>query len=112
MRIASGARLVVGGACFVAPGRVLAAVCSPDRDDLLVRRIAQALGVRLVAQAGLDAAWGRRTWGAGIAVELTYAVSMISAAGIWPAHRRSASASAVIATGMAVLDVIERRTGR
>jgi hypothetical protein len=37
---------------------------------------------------------------------------MIPAAVIWPTHRRAASASAVIATGMAVLDVIERRTGQ
>ena len=108
MRPATAARVVVGGACVVVPGWVLAAVGAPDRDDRRFRRTAQVLGLRLVAQAGLDVAWGRRTHTLDIAVELTHAASMLPAAVIWPHHRRAALASAVIVTGIALLDVSER----
>jgi hypothetical protein len=109
MRAATAARLVFGSACLVVPRRVLAAAGSPDRADLRVQRITRALGVRLVTQAALDRARGGRTEGLGIAVELTHAVTMLPAAVLWPAHRRSACVSAAIATGLAVLDLTERR---
>jgi hypothetical protein len=104
MRAASAARLVVGGCCILAPGRVLAAVGAPDRGDRRVQGIARALGVRLVVQGVLDLAWGRSTRRIDIAVELTHAATMVPAALIWPAHRRSASMSAAVATSIAVLD--------
>jgi hypothetical protein len=108
MRLATAARLLLGLPCVVVPGRVLSAVGGPDRDDPRVRRIAQALGVRLVLQAGLDFAWGRRTHGLDVVVELTHAASMLPAAVLWPAHRRSACVSAALATGIALLDLGER----
>jgi hypothetical protein len=107
MRPATAVRLGVGGACVAVPGWALAAVGAPDRNDLGVRRIAQVLGVRLVLQAGLDVARGRGDRGLDLALELTHAATMLPASVIWPAHRRSACVSAAIATGIAVLDLID-----
>jgi hypothetical protein len=111
MRAASAARLVVGGCCIFSPARVLAAVGAPDQGHRRVRGIARALGVRLVVQGVLDLAWGRCTRRIDIAVELIHAASMVSAALIWPAHRRSASVSAAVATSIAVLDVTDHAVG-
>jgi hypothetical protein len=108
MRPATAARLLLGVPCVVVTGRVLSAVGAPDRDDRRVRRIARVLGVRLVLQAGLDLAWGRRTRGFDVAVELTHAASMLPAAVLWPAHRRTACVSAALATGIALLDLSTR----
>lgn len=108
MRPATAARVVVGGACVVVPGWVLGAVGAPDRDDRRVRLVARVLGTRLVLQAGLDVARGRRTRTLDLAVELTHAASMLPAAVLWPQHRRAALASAAIATGIALLDVSGR----
>lgn len=109
MRAASAMRLVVGAAYIVRPEWVLAAVGAPDQDDGRVRKVARVLGVRMVAQAGLDVVRGRRTPALDTMVELTHALSMLPAAVIWPTHRRSASVSAAIAAGIAVLDLAERR---
>ncbi len=108
MRLATAARLVEGGACVVAPGHVLAAVGAPDRGDRLIRRITRVLGLRLVLQAGLDAGRWQHSRAVDAAVELAHASSMLPAAMIWPAHRRSATVSAALAVGIAVLDLTER----
>jgi hypothetical protein len=108
MRSATPARLLLGCACVAAPGSVLRALGAPDQSDHAVRRIAQVLGVRLVLQAGLDVARGRRNRDLDLALELAHAASMVPAAVIWPAHRRSACASAAIATGIALLDLTDR----
>ena len=105
MRSATAARLGLGAVCLAVPDRVLAAVGGPDRDDRRSQRVARALGARLVLQAGLDLALGPRTRRADVAVELTHATSMLPAALLWPAHRRSALASAALAVGIALLDV-------
>jgi hypothetical protein len=108
MRIATAARLMEGGSCVVAPGRVLAAVGAPDRDDHLSRVVVRVLGLRLVLQAGLDAGRWQPVRAVDAAVELAHAASMLPVAMIWPAHRRSASVSAAVAVGIAVLDLTER----
>lgn len=105
MRSATAARVLLGGACLAAPDRVLALVGGPDRADRRTRKVAQVLGARLVLQAGLDLAFGARTRGVDVAVELSHAASMLPVAVIWPAHRRSALVSAGLATGMALLDI-------
>ena len=109
MRAATVARLVLGGACLAAPETVLGAVGAPDHSDRRVQVIARILGLRLVLQAGLDAARGRSTRDLDVAVELTHAASMLPVAVIWPWHRRSASVSAALATGIAVLELAGRR---
>ena len=109
MSVATAARLVVGGACVVVPARVLAVLRAPDRDDVRVQRITRLLGVRLVLQAGLAHVWGGRAKDLDIVIELTHAASMLGTAVIVPTHRRSATMSAAIATGIAVLDLQERR---
>lgn len=109
MRAASAVRLVVSGAYIIRPEWVLAAVGAPDQDDGRVRQVTRVLGVRMVAQAGLHVVRGRRTPALDVVVELTHALSMLPAAVLWPTHRRSASVSAAIAAGIAVLDFSERR---
>jgi hypothetical protein len=109
MTKAAAARLLVGGACLLVPGSVLAAVGAPDRDDHRVQRITSALGARLVVQAGLEIARGRPARALDVTIELTHAASMVPVAAIWPRHRRSASVSAAVAAGIAVLDLLERR---
>jgi hypothetical protein len=111
VRAATSARLVVGSACLVVPRRVLGAVGGPDRDDARVRGITRVLGVRLVLQAGLDLAAGRRTRDLDVVIELAHAASMLLAAVLWPPHRRAALASAAVATGIALLDVSQGRVG-
>jgi hypothetical protein len=103
------ARLLVGGACVTAPGRLLGTFGAPDKDDPRVQRIARILGTRLVAQAVVDVAWGRRTRTLDVAVELAHAASMLPMSLHSRAHRRSASASAALATGIAALDLAGRR---
>jgi hypothetical protein len=108
MTRAAAARFLVGGACLLVPGSVLAAVGAPDQDDRTVRRITSALGARLVMQAGLDVARWRRAGALDVTIELTHAASMVPVAAIWPRHRRSATASAAVAVSIAVLDLLER----
>jgi hypothetical protein len=109
MRTATAARIGVGALCVVAPGRVLGAVRASDRDDRRVRRSAQVLGVRLLLQAGVDVASGRPHRDLDIVVELTHAATMLPVAMLSPAHRRSATVSAAVATGIAVLDLTHRQ---
>jgi hypothetical protein len=104
MRSATAARLLLGGACLAAPGRVLTLVGGPHRFDRRTERVTQALGVRMMLQAGLDLALGPRTRGIDVAVELAHATSMLPVAVISRAHRRSALVSAGLATGIALLD--------
>ena len=108
MRAATVARLVLGGACLAAPGAVLGAVGAPDRGDRRVHVVTRVLGGRLLLQGALDGARGRSGRGLDVAVELTHAASMLPVAAIWPWHRRSASVSAALATGIAVLDLAGR----
>jgi hypothetical protein len=112
VRAATGARLVLGTACLAAPGALLAAVGAPDSGDRRVHGIARVLGARLLLQAALDATsgvGGRAVRDLDPAVELTHAASMVPVAAIWPRHRRSASVSAALATGIALLDLAGRR---
>jgi len=77
-----------------------------------VHGIARVLGARLLLQAALDATsgvGGRAVRDLDPAVELTHAASMVPVAAIWPRHRRSASVSAALATGIALLDLAGRR---
>jgi hypothetical protein len=111
MRPAAFARLLLGGGCLLAPGAVLTLVGGPDREDRHVRTIARILGGRLVAQAAADLALGSRTRKLDIAVDVTHAASMLAAAMRWPAHRRSALASAGFATVAAVLDAADTVAG-
>jgi hypothetical protein len=111
MRIATVVRLVLGGACLVVPGGVLALVGGPDRDDQTTRLVARLLGGRLVVQAGADLAFGQRTRGLDVVVDLAHAASMLPAAARWPAHRRTALVSAAAAAGTAVLDLRRSNEG-
>jgi hypothetical protein len=52
-----------------------------------------------------DLSFGRRTRVPDVLVDLTHAASMLPAAALWRQHRRSALASAALATGIAVLDL-------
>jgi hypothetical protein len=110
MRSATPARLLLGCACLAVPGSVLRALGAPDQSDRRVRLIARALGGRLLLQAGLDVVRGPCARRLDVAIELTHAASMVPAAVIWPVHRRTATASAAIATGIAMLDLIEMET--
>jgi hypothetical protein len=108
MRIATVARLGLGGASLLAPDRVLGLVGGPDRDDETTLLVARVLGGRMVLQACSDLAFGRRTRALDVVVDLTHAASMLPAAVRWPAHRRTALVSAATATGIALLDLRSR----
>lgn len=105
MRAATGARLLLGGACLADPSRLLAWVGGSDRDDTRTRTIVRVLGGRLVVQGTADLALGPRTRLPDVAVDLTHAASMVVAARHWPRHRRSALVSAVLASAIAGLDL-------
>lgn len=107
MSKAAAARLLVGGACVLSPGWVLAAVGAPDQHDRRVRLLARALGARMVVQGGLEAR-DRHEPALDVAVELAHAASMLPVAMIWPRHRRSAGVSAAVAVGIAMLDLADR----
>jgi hypothetical protein len=108
MRAATVARVLVGGICLAAPGWVLETVGAPDHADPRVRVTARVLGVRLVGQAALDLARGGGTRRLDVVVELAHAASMLPVAAFWPDHRRSATVSAGIAAGIALLDLSGR----
>ena len=110
MSAATATRIGVGSLCIVVPDRVLSAVGAPDWEERGVRWVTRVLGLRLVTQAGLDLVGGLRTRSLDVAVEVTHAASMVTAAIVWPAHRRSASVSATIAAGIATLDLAKRRS--
>ena len=105
MRAATVVRLVVGGLLVVAPRRLLAAMRAPDRDESPVLVVARVLGARLVLQATVDVATRGRSRRVGAAVEAAHAVSMVPVAAWSSRHRRSAGASASLATGLAVVDL-------
>ncbi len=109
MRAATLVRLGFGGVCLAAPFEVLGLVGGPDRSDPRTALVTRVLGGRLVLQGLADLAWGRRTGGVGVAVDLTHAASMLPVAALWPAHRRTAMVSAAGATATALLDL--RRMG-
>lgn len=104
MRTATLARLGLGGACLIAPGRVLDAVGGPDRHDPTTQLVARVLGGRLMLQGCADLMFGQRTRRLDVVVDLTHAASMLPMAARWPAHRRTALSSAVAAATIAVLD--------
>jgi hypothetical protein len=108
MRPATVARLALGGACLAVPDRVLGLVGGPDQDDPATQLVTRVLGGRLLLQGGADLALGRRTRGIDVAVDLLHAASMVPVAAWWPAHRRSATASAAAAGGIALLDLLAR----
>jgi hypothetical protein len=104
LRAATTARLVVGAACLVEPGRVLGLIGGLDRTDARTHVITRVLGVRLLAQGVADVTIGPRTRVPDILVDVTHAASMVLAARHWPHHRRSAMVSAGVAAAIAVLD--------
>ena len=104
MRTATAIRLALGSACLADPGRPLGLIGGPDRDDAATRVIVRVLGGRFVAQGLADLAIGPRTRVPDVLVDLTHAASMVLAARHWPQHRRSALASAAVATAVALLD--------
>jgi len=83
MRAATLARLAFGGACLVAPARVLDVVGGPDRHDPTVRLLARLLGGRWVLQGCGDLVLGRRSRVLGVVVDLTHAASMLPVAARW-----------------------------
>jgi hypothetical protein len=105
MRAATVARLLLGTACVAAPGPVLDVIGGADRDDQRTRTVTRVLGGRLVLQAAADLGFGARTRRLDVAVDLSHAASMMPVAAIWPSHRRTALASAALATSIAVLDL-------
>jgi hypothetical protein len=107
MRTATVVRLGVGSALLAAPGPALALADGPDRHDDLVLAVARALGGRLVLQALADVVLHGRSRRLGMAVELAHAVSMAAVVARSPRHRRSASVSAALATGLALMDAAE-----
>jgi hypothetical protein len=105
VRPATLARLGIGSVCLGAPAGLLALIGGPDRDDPRTRDVVRVLGARMVGQAALDLAVGPRTRRVDLAVELLHAASMVPLA-LWShTHRRSATVSALTASGIAVLDL-------
>jgi hypothetical protein len=105
MRPATAARFVTGTLCLAAPGAVLRAIGGPDRDDPVTGLVARVLGGRLLLQAAADPILGSRARGVGAAVDLSHAASMVPVAIHWQEHRRTALASAAVATAIAALDL-------
>lgn len=103
MRSATAARLVLGTLCLTAADGVLAAA---GGSGPRARTVVRVLGARLLIQGGLDVAWGRRTRGPDVVVELTHAASMLSVAAIWRAYRAPALTSAAVAASLATLDLV------
>jgi hypothetical protein len=112
MRAATIARLGIGSACLLAPGRVLAIAGGPDRHEPLTQRVARVLGARWVLQGGAELVLGAGTRGVGVLVDLTHAASMLPVAARWPAHRRTALVSAALAAAIVVLDLRDVRWPR
>jgi hypothetical protein len=108
MRVATVCRLGLGAACLSRPTQVLSTVGGLDRDDEHTRTIVRVLGARLMAQTVADLLLGPRTRGFDAAVDLLHAASMVPVAVRYPAHRRTATVSAALATGTAVLDLTAR----
>jgi hypothetical protein len=104
LRTATAIRLGLGTACLADPGRVLGLIGGPDQGDAGTRLITRVLGGRFVAQGLADLAIGPRTRVPDVLVEVTHAASMVLAARHWPRHRRSALASAAVASTIALLD--------
>jgi len=110
MRIATLVRFVLGSACLTAPAAVLAMVDGGDCEDSATRRVARVFGGRMVLQAVADVSLGRRTVRPGALVDVLHAVSMVPPAVCLPRHRRTALASACLATGVGLLDLYGDRS--
>jgi hypothetical protein len=104
MRAATVVRLGVGSALLAAPGPALALAGGPDRHDDRVRVASRVLGGRLVLQAVIDVVRPGRPRPLDMAVELGHATSMVPVIALSPRHRRTASVSAALATGLLLLD--------
>jgi hypothetical protein len=105
VRPATALRIGVGAACLGAPQKVVSAIGGLDRRDRSTLVVARLLGARMVAQAALDLAAGRRVLALGVAVDLAHAASMVPVVALWPLHRRTAAVSAAAATATALLDL-------
>jgi hypothetical protein len=106
VRAATLARLLLGTVCLARPAVALEAIGGPDQGDDATELVARVLGGRLVLQGLGDLALGRRLRRADLVIELTHAASMLPAAAAWPRHRRSALASAAVATTIGLLDLV------
>lgn len=109
MSAATVGRLGLGSALLAAPGPALALAGGPDRHDDRVRMVSRVLGGRLVLQAAADVVLRGRLRRLGMAVELGHAASMLPVAALSARHRRTASVSALLATGLLLLDVYAGR---
>lgn len=102
-RVVAGSWLGVGAFLVARPEQALAVVGQADPPHALVV-IARVLGARTAVQnVVVLAAPTRLVVGAGAAVDLTHALSMVAAALHWPAYRRAALASGALAAAAAIL---------
>lgn len=104
VRVADLARLGLGVLLLVRPELPATATRTPGSDA--VRTITRLLGARYVAQAALvTAVASPRALRVGAVIEGLHASSMYALAGVDRTHRRLASASAVIASGLTTADL-------
>lgn len=101
------ARLMVGGVALARPQWLLRGTRS--NDGAWPRRVTRILGARYVLQSGLGVTLGR-PWVPEVdgAVDLVHAASTIGFALAFPAHRRLAVTSGLLALGFAAADLTER----
>jgi hypothetical protein len=112
MSTATVGRLTAGTTLLAAPGAALALAGGPDRNDDRVRTVSRVLGARLVLQAAADVVLHGRFRRMGMAVEAAHAASMLPVVALSARHRRTASVSAMLATGLLLLDAYPgRRAG-
>jgi NAD(P)-dependent dehydrogenase (short-subunit alcohol dehydrogenase family) len=111
MMTATALRLGLGSALLAAPGPALVLAGGPDRHDDRVRRLSRVLGGRLVLQGVADAVLDGRSRRLDMTVELGHAASMLPVVALSPRHRRTASVSAALATGLLLVDLYAGRRG-
>jgi hypothetical protein len=110
VRSATAVRLGLGSLCLAGPRLALGIVGGPDRGDARTQLLARVIGGRLLLQAAGDLALGRRSRRIDVLVDVVHAASMLPVVVARPRHRRTALASAAIATGLAVLEAAGGRT--
>lgn len=99
---------LLGGALLLAPGRVLAGIGDPAERD--IRIAARVLGARHVAQGILLRLLADRPAVAlGAAADCLHCASMVAAAALSRRHRRVAMVSALLAGGLAAVELASAR---